>query len=288
MERMEEKIKAIQGPSDYGPLGVEELCPVLDIVIPRDFKVPNFARYDGSANPLLHLKTYCTKMAIWSKDERFLVSFFHESLMGPALEWYIQLDHSKICCWKDLADVFMSQYRFNLDTAPTREQLGVLQKKSGEAFKQYAQRWRTLAAQVQPPLTLAEMCSYFLGTLGAPYVGAMAGAAYRDFADLIAAGERIEVLARAGKLPMDRPEGNQAKKGPQSKNKDTEVSYAQPQQSFIPQYVPPSPRPFAPSYPYQPTQFPYQPPQSVPGPNTAQPPLFQINHVPAPYPRAPV
>ena len=87
-------------------------------------------------------------MSIWSKDEKFLVNFFHESLTGPALEWYIQLDHSKIDGWKDLADAFMSQYRFNLDTAPTREQLGILQKKNEETFKQYAQRWRALAAQV--------------------------------------------------------------------------------------------------------------------------------------------
>ncbi|KAJ1402719.1 hypothetical protein SESBI_27812 [Sesbania bispinosa] len=45
-------------------------------------------------------------------------------------------------------------------------------------------------------------------TLGSPYVGSMAGATYRDFADLIAAGERIEILARAGKLPTDHTEKN--------------------------------------------------------------------------------
>jgi len=80
MEKMEEKIKAIQGPNSYEHLGIEELCPAMVTFIPKDFKVPNFTKYDGSTNPFLHLKTYCTKMMVWSKDEKFLISFFHESL----------------------------------------------------------------------------------------------------------------------------------------------------------------------------------------------------------------
>jgi len=51
MEKMEEMIKAIQGLSFYGPLGIEELCPVMFAVIFKDFKTPNFTKYDGSTNP---------------------------------------------------------------------------------------------------------------------------------------------------------------------------------------------------------------------------------------------
>ncbi|KAJ1433199.1 Retrotransposon gag domain [Sesbania bispinosa] len=282
MEKMEEKIKAIQGPSTYGSLGIEELFPTMNVSIPRDFKVPEFAKYDGSTNPFLHLKTYCTKMAVWSKDERFLISFFHESLTGPALEWCIQLDHSKISTWKDLADMFMSQYQFNLDTAPTREQLGMLQKKNEETFKQYAQRWRALVAQVQPPLKLSEMCSYFVGTLGSPYVGSMAGATYRDFADLIAAGKRIEILARAGKLSTDY---TKSRKGPQSKKRESEVNLIQPQPPVMPQHSQSNPRYPTPSYNPNPC-FPYPAPMSpyIPNTNTSSPSPFQINNIHMPRP----
>ncbi|XP_061366506.1 uncharacterized protein LOC133309724 [Gastrolobium bilobum] len=280
MEKMEEKIKAIQGPSAYGSLGVEELCSTMNVIIPKDFKVPDISKYDGSTNPIIHLKTYCTKMAIWFKDENFLVSFFHESLASPALEWYIQMDHSKIGCWKDLADAFMNQYRFNLHTAPTREQLAALQKENKETFKQYAQRWRTLVAQVQPPLTLSEMCSYFLGTLGAPYVGSMAGAAYRDFADLIAAGERIEILAKAGKLPMDYRQSSPPKKGLQPKKRESEVNHVRHQQSFVPRH--PTPNPSHQILSYNPIPFTsYQTPtQNFPNLNTAPTPQFQVNNIP--------
>ena len=89
-----------------------------------------------------------------------------------------------------------------------------------------------MTTQVQPPLTVAEMCSYFLGTLGAPFIGAMAGAVYRDFSDLIMAGERIEILVRTGKIPMGSTEGATSKKGFQPKKKEPEVSYVQRQQSY--------------------------------------------------------
>jgi len=61
---------------------------------------------------------------------------------------------------------------------------------------------------------LLEMCSYFIGTLGTPYVGSIASATYKDFADLIAAGERIEILTKTGKLPVEQANNNQAKKVP--------------------------------------------------------------------------
>ena len=218
--------------------------------MPKDFKIPEFTKYDGITNPLLHLKTYCTKMAMSSKEEKFLVSFFHEGLTGPALEWYIQQEISKISCWKDLADAFMTKYRFN------REQLRVLQKKDDESFKQYAQRWRSLAAQVQPPLTLSELCSYFVGTLETAYVGAMVGVTYRDFADLVAAGERIEMMMKSGKLPVNNVEKNQ-KKSFSQKKKESEVSYVQ-GQSY--------PRPFYP--PRYSTPRPPSPFHSYPNPNT--------------------
>jgi len=144
--------------------------------------------------------------------------------------------------------MFMNQYHFNLDTALTRKQLKILQKKNDETFKQYAQRWRTLVAQVQPPLTLLEMCLYFLGTLSAPYVRSMAGTTYRDFVDLIAAGERIKILAKVRKLPVEQAGNNQAKKAPLSKKKELDVNQIQSHQTFTPRHPPLTPKYQSPSF----------------------------------------
>ena len=303
--KMQEQIKAIQGPNLYGPVGINELCPEIEVDIPKDFKVPDFTKYDGSTNPRFHLKTYLTKMAMWSRDPKFLINFFHESLTGPALEWFMQVEHTKISSWDDLTTLFLGQYRFNIDTAPTREQLAALHRRNDEAFRQYAQRWRMLAAQVQPSLTPSEMCSYFMGTLGSPFIGLMAGAVYKDFSDMISAGERIESLAKAGKLPVASVENSFPKKVIQAKKKESEVSYVQrpsPRPPFIPQSYPtyraptiipqasqtpystnniPPPRPYTPNRP----NYAYRPPPTQAYPNQGH--VRPQNNLP-PFPKLPI
>ena len=50
-------------------------------------------------------------------------------------------------------DVFNRQYQYNSDMAPDRMQLQNMCKIDNESFKEYAQRWRDLVAQVVPPMT---------------------------------------------------------------------------------------------------------------------------------------
>ncbi|KAF1867783.1 hypothetical protein Lal_00050217 [Lupinus albus] len=56
--------------------------------------------------------------------------------------------------------------------------------------------------RVQPKMTMPEIYSYFMGTLGIPHIGIMAGVAYKDFRELMDAGDRIEILTKAGKLSI--------------------------------------------------------------------------------------
>ncbi|KAF1876673.1 hypothetical protein Lal_00031581 [Lupinus albus] len=74
--------------------------------------------------------------------------------------------------------------------------------------------------QVQPKMTMPEMCSYFMGTLGTPYIGIMAGVAYKDFRELMDAGDRIEMLTKAGKLSIGEGDNNGSKKSVPMRKKE--------------------------------------------------------------------
>jgi len=52
-----------------------------------------------------------------------------------------------------------------MDMTPDRTQLQNMSKKDGETFKEYAQRWRGVATQVQPPLSKKEVVTMFIDTL---------------------------------------------------------------------------------------------------------------------------
>jgi len=112
----------------------------------------------------------------------------------------MQLDGSQVHRWKDLADLFLKQYKYNIDMAPDRLDLQRMEKKNVETFKEYAQRWRELAAQVQPPLTDKELTAMFINTLRAPYYDRMVGSASTNFSDVITIGERIEFGVKNGRI----------------------------------------------------------------------------------------
>ncbi|KAL0533835.1 hypothetical protein IC582_028106 [Cucumis melo] len=166
---------------------------------------------------------YCRKMAVHINNDKLLVHCFQDSLTDPASRWYIQLDNAHIHVWKDLADAFLKQYKLNIDMAPDRLDLQRMEKKSSESFKEYAQRWRDMAAEVQPPLTDKEMTSMFMNTLRAPFYERMIGNASTNFSDIIVIGERIEYGIKHGRLAEATTEYGGIKKGTISKKKEGEV-----------------------------------------------------------------
>ena len=113
----------MKGGGDYTFADMVELCLVPDVVIPPKFKVSDFDKYKGTTCPKNHLKMYCRKMGAYTKDEKLLMHFFQESLIGAAVTWYTNLKPSRVHSWKDLMIAFIRKYQYNSDMAPDRMQL---------------------------------------------------------------------------------------------------------------------------------------------------------------------
>jgi len=169
LDILEERLRMIEGASAYEFGNVVRLCLVPDVVIPLKFKVSKFEKYKGVTCPKSHMIMYCKKMAAHAHDEKLLMHFFQDSLAGMALNWYMHLEPARIHLWKDLSDAFLKQYKYNMDMALDRMQLQGMTKKSSETSKEYAQRWRELAAQVAPSLHESEMITMFVETLEDPF-----------------------------------------------------------------------------------------------------------------------
>ena len=108
-----------------------------------------------------------------------------------------------------------------MDMAPDRDQLRAMSQKDKETFKEYAQRWRELAAQIVPPLEENEMTKIFLKTLSSFYYERMIASAPSDFTEMVNMGMRLEEGVREGRLSRD---DNSAKKyGGFSRKKEGET-----------------------------------------------------------------
>ncbi|RDY14360.1 hypothetical protein CR513_00583, partial [Mucuna pruriens] len=215
---LEERLRIVEGIDKYG-LDAADLCLVPDVVLPTDFKAPDFDKYRGSSCPRTHLAMYCRKMAAYVQDDKILVHCFQDSLSGAALSWYVNLERGRIKTWKDLAEAFLKQYRYNEDMAPDRSRLQNMAKKEHEGFKEYAQKWREIAAQVQPPLAEKEMVSTFIDTLPAPYYEIIVGSVSSNFADLVIIGERVEAGLKRGKFASMIGQAGYTKRVTQEKRK---------------------------------------------------------------------
>uniref|UniRef100_A0A2N9FYF1 Integrase catalytic domain-containing protein n=1 Tax=Fagus sylvatica TaxID=28930 RepID=A0A2N9FYF1_FAGSY len=101
-----------------------------NMTMPPKFKAPEFEKYNGRGDPMIHLQMYCRKMAPYADNEPLLIQTFQDTLTGNAAEWYSQL--KKISHWKELADTFLAQYGFNSQIAPDRFDLQRMEKKSNE------------------------------------------------------------------------------------------------------------------------------------------------------------
>ena len=90
-----------------------------------------------------------------------------------------------------------------MDMSPDRDQLRAISQKDKETFKEHAQRWRELAAQIVPPLEEKEMTKIFLKTLSSFYYEWMIGNAPSDFTEMVNMGMRLEEGVREGRLAKD-------------------------------------------------------------------------------------
>lgn len=199
IESLENQIKHLKGSHTEG-VRFSDICLYPDLEYPPMFKMPKFEKYDGSGCPRAHLQLYGIMMSQYAKKEKLLIQIFPNSLKGPAATWFVQLDKADIHSWEDLANAFMSHFKFNVEMPVDWFDLQKEGMKSGEDFHTYAKRWRAKAAQVQPPLSERELISVFLSTLASPFYEHLIGVAATDFATLVQAGQRVEDGLKTGKI----------------------------------------------------------------------------------------
>ena len=140
-----------------------------------------------------------------------------------------------------MANAFLAQYKHMVDKAPDRMILLNMEKKATESFREYAQRWRDLASQVQPPLTERETTKIFVNSLKGIYHDRMLGNVTKNFADMVVSRELIKSSIKNGlvedNLGSKKTGSAKKKEGEaQAVHGEFQLNYAP--YSFYPGYAP--------------------------------------------------
>ncbi|RDX90836.1 hypothetical protein CR513_27258, partial [Mucuna pruriens] len=92
-----------------------------------------------------------------------------------------------------------------------------------EAFKGYTQRWRQLAASIQPLLSDKEMITIFINTLHLPFYEKIVGNMSINFSDLVLIGERVEVGMKKGEIVAEATTSHTNKSHDKEEEEETDL-----------------------------------------------------------------
>ena len=190
LEYILNKLNTLEG--SQGMIDPAEFCIVTDLEIPKDFKVPDFPKYDGTSDPKVHVYMYTSRMGAYLRNDKMMMYYFQESLKDSAIRWYLNLDKKEIRTWHDLANAFVRHYKHNIGCAPDKSSLKKLKMNKGEDFRTFALRWRNQAAQVEPPMTEKDLIDSFMEIEDLNKQYKIACATATDFSHLLSTGSRIE------------------------------------------------------------------------------------------------
>uniref|UniRef100_A0A2N9H4C7 RNase H type-1 domain-containing protein n=1 Tax=Fagus sylvatica TaxID=28930 RepID=A0A2N9H4C7_FAGSY len=171
IDSLEEKIRLIQGLNSFGNTDFSSMSWFPNMTVPPKFKAPEFEKYNGRGDPMIHLQMYCRKMAPYADNEPLLIQTFQDTLTGNAAECSGSVRPSK-------------------DGKEEQREPSGNMPKGGERK----------AARARPPLDEREMIKIFVDTLKNPYFDRMMGLQMQFFVDLIPVGERIEDALKTKKI----------------------------------------------------------------------------------------
>ncbi|XP_010312908.2 uncharacterized protein [Solanum lycopersicum] len=199
-EEIRKAMKELHYISEVDGLSYKDLCIHPNLDLPEGFKVPKFVTFNGTGNPLAHLRVYCDQLVGVGKNESLLMRLFGRSLSGEALEWLTSQELKQWKSWNALAKDFTERFGHNVEDSPDRYYLEKIKQKSTENYREYAFRWRKEAARVQPPMSEREITEMFIRTQEPEYYERMLCMMGQKFVEIVKVGEALEDGFKTGKL----------------------------------------------------------------------------------------
>jgi hypothetical protein len=75
----EERFRVVEGFDVYDLVRAAEICLVPNVVVPKEFRVPEFVKYTELECLNTHLRSYYNKMTEVIYNDKLLIHFFQET-----------------------------------------------------------------------------------------------------------------------------------------------------------------------------------------------------------------
>ncbi|KAL7195471.1 hypothetical protein ACSBR1_035653 [Camellia fascicularis] len=108
LEKMFRKSQRVKSISD-----IENGYTDAAVTLPDRFKMPHIDRFDGSRDPMVHLRLFSDILRPMGLTRLQKLSLFGRNLSGVAAIWYAKLEDDVKRNWDEMAEAFVAQYSYN-------------------------------------------------------------------------------------------------------------------------------------------------------------------------------
>lgn len=143
---LEKQFKRAQGLNSIP--GIEDGHTEAAIRLPDRFKMPYIDRFDGSGDPMVHIRLFLDVLKPMGLTKPQKLSLYGRTLSGVAATWYTKLEDTVKQNWEELAEAFIDQYSYNTQVEMTIQELEATRQNPTEPFVEFVARWRAKAAQM--------------------------------------------------------------------------------------------------------------------------------------------
>ncbi|KAF5933657.1 hypothetical protein HYC85_029828 [Camellia sinensis] len=116
--------------------------------LPDRFKMPYIDRFDGSGDPMVHIRLFLDILKPMGLTKPQKLSLYGRTLSGVAATWYAKLEDKVKQDWEELAEAFVDRYSYNTQVEMTMQELETTRQNPTEPFVEFVARWRAKAAQM--------------------------------------------------------------------------------------------------------------------------------------------
>ncbi|PHT63772.1 hypothetical protein T459_32382 [Capsicum annuum] len=129
LKSLKQAMRNLQGLKGYKSVSYKDLYMFLGVNLPLGFKIPKFEKYDMYSDLVAYLRHYCNQLRGAAGKKELLLSYFSESFLGLASEWFVDQDIDKRNSWDGLDNEFMQQFQYNVELIPDEKSLTNMNKK---------------------------------------------------------------------------------------------------------------------------------------------------------------
>ncbi|KAK1378105.1 hypothetical protein POM88_024849 [Heracleum sosnowskyi] len=153
--RRTKRAEALRGdPSVLLPLGdPDDPTPpftqdIMKATISRKFKMPTIKAYDGTGDPVNHVRTFSNALMLQPTNDAIKCRAFPQTLAGMAQRWYSRLPPNSIGSLKELNKAFINQFVSGRVHEKSSASLMTIQQGKNEALRDYINRFTREALKV--------------------------------------------------------------------------------------------------------------------------------------------